>query len=80
MTSFITIMVLICQLNSAKQLVCFEKGPSDLRSTSVKSSKSLKYYKCSNNRFRDCDMDTIQDGCQFNMNDATVSYSSYTCS
>lgn len=75
---FITIMILVCQLNASK-LVCFEKGSSNLRASEVKVSKTVTYYKCTNKKYDDCDMDYKVDGCRFTMKDGAIIYSSYAC-
>jgi hypothetical protein len=79
MTSFITIAVLICQVGASNRLQCYDKGAENLRDNEVKTSVAFQYYKCSDNIYRVCDLDTKWDGCKFTMTDKKVVYSSYTC-
>lgn len=84
MTGFVTIMVLICQLNVSqthpKDLFCFDKGVENLRGSDVKEHVTFDFYKCNDRYFKDCNTDfSKHDGCKFTMTNKTIYYSSYTC-
>jgi len=82
MTGFVTIMVLVCQLNvipSTKGLYCYDKGVVNLRGSLVKGFKEFNYYKCNDRYFKDCSTESKWDGCNFSLVNSGQYYSSTVC-